>query len=112
MRVWNPRKTPGILAALLLAGPMLGNIVLIMLAEQPRWTLAAALGGIALLVLAALYRVRLWRTIRNRVLHARPTDHCRTCGYSAAGLEVQRVDSGTLPFEQAQCPECGRRNPR
>jgi hypothetical protein len=112
MRVWNSRSGPTILATALFAGPILVNVLVIAAAQEPRWMLAFAISGAALLGLAFVYRVRLWKSIRQRVLHARPTDHCRLCGYSSAGLDATRVDTGTLAFEQSRCPECGRPNPR
>jgi ribosomal protein S27AE len=52
------------------------------------------------------------RSIQGRILRARPQDVCPRCGYSSTGLDTEHVDSGTLHFDQAVCPECGRSNPR
>ena len=50
------------------------------------------------------------RNMSGRVRRVRPTDRCRTCGYSLAGLETSHIDSATRPYDQARCPECGRLN--
>ena len=71
---------------------------------------AVALAGLWCLLIGR--RVHLAGSIRRRILRARPTEWCETCGYSSDGLEVVHVDSGTLPFDRTACPECGRANPR
>jgi hypothetical protein len=93
--------------------------LLVLLPGLAEW--ARARPGLALIVagaagalpaVAVASRTRFVATVRRRILHARPTERCRVCGYSSTGLETTRVESGTLPFDQARCPECGRANPR
>ena len=69
-----------------------------------------AIAGLSCLLIGR--RMHLALSIRRRILRARPTEWCQMCGYSSDGLEVVRVDTGTLPFDRTACPECGRPNPR
>lgn len=81
--------------------------------QEARLVAAAILIGASLLgAVALVIRARHLRSVESRILRARPTQRCGTCGYSSDGLDTERVDTGTLPFDHAMCPECGRPNPR
>jgi len=80
--------------------------------ERPGLSVPIAIGVIGLWGLLIGRRVQLAGSIRRRILRARPTTWCQTCGYASDGLDVVHVDSGTLPFDRTRCPECGRANPR
>jgi phage FluMu protein Com len=62
---------------------------------------------VAVLAIAGVLLAGTFGVVRAVV---RPTDRCRTCGYSLAGLEASHIDTATRPFDQARCPECGRLN--
>lgn len=80
--------------------------------ESP--VLAAFFGVLAAGLIARfiVLRLLLRASIRRRLVRSRPTGRCRVCGYTSDGLETIRQTSGTLPFDQTLCPECGRPNPR
>src|SRR4051794_4773667 len=101
MQGMNSRTAATWIAVILLAGPLFSNLLLMVLAYQPRWGLARALGGGAMLGLVVPPRASLWKGISRRILHAGPTEHCAVCGYSSAGLKTRVLDSGTMPFEQS-----------
>lgn len=114
----EPRTRRNWLLGLITAAPMGAYAVVRavgLLDQSPEARIVAvavAIGACLLGVAAFVMRTRQLRRVESRILRARPTRWCRTCGYSSDGLDTTRVDSGTLPFEHATCPECGRPNPR